>query len=220
MEFRRVMGDKHTNNLNLHIDLNKTFAERINLDQTRINCTIEATKFGNKTNVTLRYGLIWIWADDTTRDSTASTNTWTESINCVRTIISFDRLDCAIVWRGPKLTHASIPAVCAGIIITLKNLGIGGLKIFSSWRLNADQRVLGMRRSCTARMIISIALSWWIARDRSSWEWLVSIIARSLFAIKAWRHCEGLRCEELRVWGFVKVLIVWQQSNKDLNWRM
>jgi hypothetical protein len=43
----------HTNNLNLDINLDKLLAERIDLDQTRIDRSVEATKLGDQTDIAL-----------------------------------------------------------------------------------------------------------------------------------------------------------------------
>jgi hypothetical protein len=64
-----------TNNLNLHIYRDKPFAERVDLDETWIDGTIEATELGDQTNVSLRDRLVGIRAADTARESTHCSDT-------------------------------------------------------------------------------------------------------------------------------------------------
>jgi hypothetical protein len=44
---------RYLNDLDLDIDLDKTFTERVDLDETGINSAIESTEFGDETDVTL-----------------------------------------------------------------------------------------------------------------------------------------------------------------------
>jgi hypothetical protein len=64
-----------TNNLNLDINLNKTFAKRVDLDETRINSAIESTEFGDQTNVTLRDRFVWVRTADAAGEGAHSSNT-------------------------------------------------------------------------------------------------------------------------------------------------
>jgi hypothetical protein len=73
--FGNAMSDMLTNNLNLDIDLDKTFAERVDLDETGINSAIKSTEFGDQTNVTLRDRFVGVRTDNTARDSAHSSNT-------------------------------------------------------------------------------------------------------------------------------------------------
>lgn len=73
---------RYFNDLDLDIDLNETFGEWVDLDQTRIDCAGETTELGDKTDVTLTNGLVWVGADETTWDRTAETDATTESIDC------------------------------------------------------------------------------------------------------------------------------------------
>jgi hypothetical protein len=68
------LAEKRTNNLNFDIDLNKTFAERVDLDETRINSTIESTEFCDETDVTLRDRFVGVRTDDAAGDSAHSSN--------------------------------------------------------------------------------------------------------------------------------------------------
>ena len=53
----------HTDNLDLDIDLNELLAQRVDLDQTRINSAVELSKFGDKAYVALIDLLIRVRAD-------------------------------------------------------------------------------------------------------------------------------------------------------------
>jgi hypothetical protein len=44
---------KHTNYLDLDVDLDQLLRQRIDADKTGVNCAVEATKFGDETNVSL-----------------------------------------------------------------------------------------------------------------------------------------------------------------------
>jgi hypothetical protein len=70
-----TVADILTNNLNLDIDLNKTFAERVDLNETGINSAIESTEFGDQTNVTLRDRFIGVRTADAAGEGTHSSNT-------------------------------------------------------------------------------------------------------------------------------------------------
>ena len=65
---RYVVVRQHTNNLNLDIDLDELFGQRIDLDKTWVDCAVEATKFGHETDVSLADWLVWVGADDTAGD--------------------------------------------------------------------------------------------------------------------------------------------------------
>jgi hypothetical protein len=69
-----TVAEIHTNNLNLDIDLNKTFTERVDLDETRINSTIESTEFGDQTNVTLRDRFVGVRTADAAGEGAHSSN--------------------------------------------------------------------------------------------------------------------------------------------------
>ncbi len=65
---------ERTNDLNLDIDLDETFTERVDLDETGINGAIEPTEFGDETDVTLRDRLVGVRTDDATGNGTHSSN--------------------------------------------------------------------------------------------------------------------------------------------------
>ena len=76
-----ALADVLTNDLNLDIDLNESFAEGVDLDKSRIDSTIESSKLGDQSNVSLGDWLVWVGAEDTTWDSAHSSNARTESID-------------------------------------------------------------------------------------------------------------------------------------------
>jgi len=43
----------HTHDLDLHVDLNEFLTQRVDLDQPRVNSSIESTKFSDEANITL-----------------------------------------------------------------------------------------------------------------------------------------------------------------------
>jgi len=65
---------RNLDNLNLNVDLDKTFGERIDVDKTRVNCSGESTELGDQTDVTLTDWLIWVWTNDAAWDGATSTN--------------------------------------------------------------------------------------------------------------------------------------------------
>jgi hypothetical protein len=71
----RAFVDIHTNDLNLDIDLNKTFTERVDLDETGINSAIESTEFGDETDVTLRDRFVGVRTANAAGESAHGSNT-------------------------------------------------------------------------------------------------------------------------------------------------
>lgn len=76
-----TLADIRTDDLNLDIDLNEAFGERVDLDKARINSTIESTELRNQTDVTLRNGFVWVRADNTARNGAHSSNTRAQGID-------------------------------------------------------------------------------------------------------------------------------------------
>jgi hypothetical protein len=68
------LAEERTNDLNLDIDLDKTFTERVDLDETGINSAIESTEFGDETDVTLRDRFVGVGTDDAAGNGTHSSN--------------------------------------------------------------------------------------------------------------------------------------------------
>ncbi len=64
----------HTNNLDLYVNLDKTFAEGVDLDETGVHCAVESTKFRDQADVTLRHRLVRVGAEDTARDRAHGSN--------------------------------------------------------------------------------------------------------------------------------------------------
>jgi hypothetical protein len=67
-------AEELTNDLDLNIDLDKTFTERVDLDETGINSAIESTEFGDETDITLRDRFVGVRTDDAARDGAHSSN--------------------------------------------------------------------------------------------------------------------------------------------------
>jgi hypothetical protein len=78
------LATERTNDLDLNIDLDKTFTERVDLDETGINSTIESTEFGNETDITLRDRFVGVRTDDAARNGTHGSNAGTKSVDCAR----------------------------------------------------------------------------------------------------------------------------------------
>ena len=70
-----AITDIRTNNLDLNINLNEAFAERIDLDKAGIDSAVETAKFGDQANITLRNRFVGVRADNTAGDGTHSPNT-------------------------------------------------------------------------------------------------------------------------------------------------
>lgn len=71
----------HTDNLNLDVHLDELLRKRVDLDQTWIDGAVEATEFGDETDVPLVDGLVRVRADDTAWDGTTETKTAPEVID-------------------------------------------------------------------------------------------------------------------------------------------
>ena len=59
-----AITDIFTNNLNLDIDLEETFTERVDLDETGIDRAVESPELGDQTDVTLRDGFVGVRTAD------------------------------------------------------------------------------------------------------------------------------------------------------------
>jgi hypothetical protein len=70
-----------TNNLDLDIDLDETFTERVDLDKAGVDCTIEATEFGDQTDVTLGDRLVWVGAADAAWECAHGSNALAEGVD-------------------------------------------------------------------------------------------------------------------------------------------
>lgn len=76
-----MLADIHTNDLNLNIDLNEALGEWVDLDKSRVDSTIETTKLGDQTDITLRDRFVWIRTDDTARNSAHSSDTRAQGVD-------------------------------------------------------------------------------------------------------------------------------------------
>jgi len=93
---------RHLHNLNLDIDLHKRLRERVDLDETRVDSTSEATELGDQTDITLLDGLVRVWAADAARNRAESAN-----------------------GRAEGVDHAAVPAGTRGIFgVGLDDLGV------------------------------------------------------------------------------------------------
>ena len=72
-----------TNNLNFDIDLDELLGQGVDLDETRVDCTVESTKLGYETNVSLANWLVWVRADDTTWNGSEETDAVPERVNFI-----------------------------------------------------------------------------------------------------------------------------------------
>jgi hypothetical protein len=103
-----------TNNLNLDIHRNQPLRQRIDSDKPWVHCARESTKLSNETNTALLDRFVWVRADDTARNSSASSKNVAE-----------------IVY------HATVPAMRRFIFgIWLNGLRVRWLKIFAARRLD------------------------------------------------------------------------------------
>lgn len=77
-----LLGD--FSSLNFNVDLDKGLAQRVDLNQTGVDSTVEAAKLGNKTNITLLDTLVRVGAADAAWDSTHGTDASTETVDYKR----------------------------------------------------------------------------------------------------------------------------------------
>ena len=71
----------HTDDLNLHVDLNEFLRQRVYLDKTWVDGTVEATELCDETDVSLADWLVWIGAHHAARNSTATTDERAEGVD-------------------------------------------------------------------------------------------------------------------------------------------
>jgi hypothetical protein len=72
---------RHFNNLDLDVDLDKRFRERVDLDETRVDSASETTELGDETNVSLLDGLVRVRAAETARNGSESTDGRAEGVD-------------------------------------------------------------------------------------------------------------------------------------------
>lgn len=73
--------DQRTNDLDLDIDLDELFGQRVDLDETGVDGAIEATEFGDETDIPLTDWLVRVGAHDAARDSTTETDACPERVD-------------------------------------------------------------------------------------------------------------------------------------------
>jgi hypothetical protein len=80
----RAFADIHTNDLNLDIDLNESFTEWVDLDETGVNSAIESTELGDQADVTLRDRFIGVRTANAAGESSHSSNARAQGVDCAR----------------------------------------------------------------------------------------------------------------------------------------
>lgn len=81
--FSGELGDslRHTNNLNLDINLDNALAERVDLNETGVDGLVELAELGDKTNITLVNLLVGVGAADAAGDGAEISHDGTEGID-------------------------------------------------------------------------------------------------------------------------------------------
>ena len=74
---------RNFDDLNLDVDLNERFGQRVDFDETRVDCAREATELGDQPDLALRDGLVWVGADDAAWDGSQGTDAPAESVDHV-----------------------------------------------------------------------------------------------------------------------------------------
>jgi len=67
--------------LDLDIDLDQLLGERVDLDKTGVDSTVETTELCDETDIPLGDGLVGVGADDATGDGAAESDACTERID-------------------------------------------------------------------------------------------------------------------------------------------
>ncbi len=114
---QREARSGHTSNLDLDIDLDKTFTEGVDLDETGIDGLVELAELGDKTDIALVDLLVGVGAEDTAGHGT-------------------DRADAG----AEGIDHGTVPAL--GVGVAVDDLGIALLQIL---RARALDRHGGLR---------------------------------------------------------------------------
>lgn len=71
----------HLGRLDLDVDLHQSLAERVDLDQTRVDSAVKLAELGDETDITLLDALVRVGAADAARDGTHGTNAGTEGVD-------------------------------------------------------------------------------------------------------------------------------------------
>lgn len=140
----------HTNNLNLDINLDNAFAERVDLDETGVDGLVELAELGDETNIALVNLLVRVGTADAAGDGAEISHDGAEGID-----------------------HGAVPVVWVGILVD--DRGIALLQVFSARTLDNHRsrraeargtvRVgdLPGSRSCQGRRVAVISV-------RSHWD--------------------------------------------------
>lgn len=106
----------HLDELNLDVDLDEALRERVDLDETWVDCAREAAELGDEANVALIDGLVRVRADDAAWNRAASTDAVAQGVD-----------------------HAAVPAVGARILrLCDDDLRVRGLQVLRLRRLDCD----------------------------------------------------------------------------------
>ena len=65
----------HFDDLDLDIDLDKSFRQRVDVNKTWVDGASELSELGDQTDVSLRHRFVWIGADDAAGDGAAEADT-------------------------------------------------------------------------------------------------------------------------------------------------
>lgn len=91
--------------------MDQTLAERVDLDQTRVDCLVELSKLGDQTDIALANILVGVGAADYTWESTHGSDAGSKAVD-----------------------HAAVPSLWVRIIAD--NAGIALLQVFLARRLD------------------------------------------------------------------------------------
>lgn len=102
---------RHTDDLNLDIDLEDAFAERVDLDETGVDGLVELAEFGDETDIALVNLLVRVGAADAAGDGAEISHDGTEGVD-----------------------HGAVPVVRVGVLVD--DGGIALLQILSARALD------------------------------------------------------------------------------------
>ena len=71
----------HLAKLDLDIDVNQPLGERIDLDETGVDGTVEASKLGDQTDIALGNGLVGVRADEAARNRAEDPDAVAQSVD-------------------------------------------------------------------------------------------------------------------------------------------
>jgi hypothetical protein len=86
MQSHVILGHAHLfrdlDDLNLDIDLDERFGQRVNLDETGVDGAIEATELGDQADISLRNGFVRVGTADAAWDRSEEANAGAEIVDC------------------------------------------------------------------------------------------------------------------------------------------